>query len=313
MQSPGAERRWHRPRRYGFDLAVIGTDPSALALVEAQLAATPRARVSVIEHPPRGGLGVVPAGVSALPAGVEVRPGWARLLDPWTLQISGPDGRSETLTTRRILLAVGTEAVQPELPGLDQVRCCAADDPAEMANQPAQPLVLGGGNTGVALALALAEGGSSVVLIERAPRLLVDADLAVAEGMRQRLTSAGVRVCTRAFALRVTAVGEGGSLCVQDADGRHVFPFDALFVASGRRPRLDGLGLEALGYDTSKPLAVDRRHRTRLPHILACGEVAEDVAEPGAARATRPVLGWARGWLSRYLPDPFLPGVRRNG
>jgi len=292
---------------------VIGTDPSGLALVEALLATTPRTRVIVIEHPERGGLGVVPAGVPALPAGVEVRPGWARLLDPWTLQIIGPDDRSETLTTRRILLATGMEPVQPDLPGLDQLRYFVAEDPAGMASRPAQALVLGGGNTGVALALALAQGGSSVVLIERAPRLLSDAELAAAEGMHQRLASAGVRVCTRAFAFRVEAVGEGGSLCVQDAVGRHVFPFDALFVAVGRRPRLGGLGLEALGYDTSKPLAVDRWHRTRLPHILACGEVAEDVAEPRAARATVAVFRWVRAWLSRYLPRPFVLGVRRDG
>jgi pyruvate/2-oxoglutarate dehydrogenase complex dihydrolipoamide dehydrogenase (E3) component len=287
-------RHWRRPRRFDLDLLVLG--PEATSLVRAFVAANPRARVLVVAEGDREGAGL---------AGVARRTGRVRLLDPWTVDLSAADagGSPAILRAKYLVIATGTEPVLPGLPGLELVPWYTADALPTPAEWPARAVVLGGGATGSRVARELAERGAAVVLLERAARLLPRASEETARGMHTALAAVGVRVCTRAHALGLTATDAGGVIRVQDEHGRHLFPCDALVVALGRRPRLAGLGLEALGLDVRGPLAVDRHLRTRFPHILAVGAAARQA--PPLDDAT------ARG-LDAAAGAPALPGLGRG-
>jgi pyruvate/2-oxoglutarate dehydrogenase complex dihydrolipoamide dehydrogenase (E3) component/uncharacterized membrane protein YdjX (TVP38/TMEM64 family) len=201
--------------------------------------------------------------------GVDVRKGHARIVDPWTVEIDG----GERLTSRAIVIAAGGEPAIPDLPGLAESGYLTSDTMWERLRgrdaAPGRIVILGGGPIGTELAQAFARLGSRVTQIERGPRLLPKEDPDVSALIEGRLCAEGVDLRTRTRALRV----EGGTLIVDGVDGPEAHPFDELIVATGRRARLDGYGLDTLGIDTAAGPLANEWLETRFPNIYAVGDV----------------------------------------
>jgi len=188
--------------------------------------------------------------------GAEVIKGHARLVDPWTVEISRDDGRQDRLTTRAIILATGAAPFVPGLPGLETVGYLTSDtlweEMARRERAPRRLVVLGGGPIGCELAQSFARLGSEVTQVEMLPRLLMREDEDVAETVRAALAFDGVAILTshRALACGVT----GGEKWIEvEANGEHRrIGFDDLIIAVGRAARLTGYGLEELGIPAGK-------------------------------------------------------------
>lgn len=233
--------------------------------------------------------------------GVDVRGGTAKLIDPWTVEIDGRD----RLTARTIVIATGAEPVVPPIPGLAESGFVTSESLwsrlLEM-EAPARLVVIGGGPIGCELGQALARLGSDVTIVSDAPRLLVREDKEVSTCVEQALTKDGVDI--RAGAT-VTRVGKGAV----ELDDGSALPFDLLLVAAGRRPRLDGLGLEEIGIDLDTPIA--RQAREPWPHIRFVGDAAGDVqfthfaGHSGAIAA----INAAAGPFGRLKTDDLVPRV----
>jgi pyruvate/2-oxoglutarate dehydrogenase complex dihydrolipoamide dehydrogenase (E3) component len=318
-------RGWTRPRRFDRNLVVIGA--GAGGLVSAYIAATVRAKVTLVEARKMGGdclnTGCVPSkalirsarvaqelrtageyGIGAVdprvdfpavmrrirdviatiePAdsverytelGVDVRLGHARIVDPWTVEISDKIGGSSRLTTRSIVIAAGGEPIMPDVPGLREAGALTSDTlwDALSAREtlPERLVIVGGGPIGTELAQAFARLGSHVTQVEGGPRILPREDEEVAQFVAETLRTEGVTILTRHKALRC----EGKALVVGSDSGETVLPFDEIIVAVGRHARLTGYGLDALGIETDGTLVVNAALQTRFPNILACGDVA---------------------------------------
>lgn len=316
---------FRRPRKFDRNLVVIGA--GSAGLVSALIAATVKAKVTLVEAHEMGGdclnTGCVPSkaliksakvaaqmrhadryGLAAAEPqvpfreviarvqaavkriepndsverytglGVDVVKGYARIVDPWTVEIALDEGGTRRLTTRSIVIATGAEPVVPPIPGLEASGYLTSetmwDAFAEMDAAPQRVAVLGGGPIGCELAQALARLGSQVTLVEMADTLLGREDADVAALARAVLEEDGVRVLTGHEAVRV----EDGVL-VAAADGQETrVPFDALIVAVGRRARLTGFGLEDIGVETERTVVTDEFLATRFPNIYAAGDVA---------------------------------------
>jgi pyruvate/2-oxoglutarate dehydrogenase complex dihydrolipoamide dehydrogenase (E3) component/uncharacterized membrane protein YdjX (TVP38/TMEM64 family) len=206
--------------------------------------------------------------------GVEVLQGHARIVDPWTVEIDLGDGRRETRTTRHIVVATGSAPFVPPLPGLDEVGHLTSDTLWDLRELPARLLVLGGGPIGCELAQAFARLGAQVTQVEQAPRLLTQEDEDVSAYARRVLERDGVAVLTGHRALRCERDGSRKLIVVQDGGGERRIEFDQLLCAVGRRSRLSGFGLEALGIPAGETIETDAYLRTVVPNILACGDVA---------------------------------------
>lgn len=205
--------------------------------------------------------------------GVDVIKGHARIIDPWTVEIAAHDGSTQRLTTRAIILAAGAAPVVPDLPGLAAHGLTSEtlwEHFAQLDELPRRIVVLGGGPIGCELAQALARLGAEVRQVERGARVLPREDEDVAALAAQALAASGVTLLTGHEALRVDP---GKNLVVKADAGEVTIAFDALIVAVGRKPRLQGYGLEAIGIDPGAPLAVDAHLATQYPHILAAGDV----------------------------------------
>jgi pyruvate/2-oxoglutarate dehydrogenase complex dihydrolipoamide dehydrogenase (E3) component len=210
--------------------------------------------------------------------GVEVLQGHARLLDPWTVEVSFPDGRRQRLTTRAIVLATGAAPVVPPIPGLGDVAPLTSDTLWDRLGDreapPGRLVVLGGGPIGSELAQAFARLGSSVTQIEQADRLLVREDDEVSAHARAALEADGVTVLTghKAVACGVEA-GEKW-VEVEGPAGRRRIAFDEILVAVGRAARLTGYGLEDLGIPADRVILTNDHLETIYPNILVAGDAA---------------------------------------
>ncbi|MCL7464221.1 bifunctional TVP38/TMEM64 family protein/FAD-dependent oxidoreductase [Phaeovulum sp. NW3] len=205
--------------------------------------------------------------------GVEVLQGHARLIDPWTVEVTGEAG-AQRLTARAIVLATGAAPVIPDLPGLADVGPLTSDTLwdrlADRDTPPAQLLLLGGGPIGCELAQAFQRLGSQVTLVEQGPRLLPRDDAEAAELVRASLVADGVQVLTGHRALAFGAqVGKW-----VDLDGGQRVEFDEVIVAVGRAARLQGYGLEDLGIPTTRVIETNDYLETVFPNIYAAGDAA---------------------------------------
>ncbi|WP_298220401.1 FAD-dependent oxidoreductase [Halothiobacillus sp.] len=210
--------------------------------------------------------------------GVEVLQGYARITNPWTVEISFDDGTTQKLTTRSIVIATGARPFVPPLPGLEEVGYVTSDTLwstfAELDAAPRRLVVLGGGPIGCELAQSFARLGSGVTLIEMAPRVMIREDVEVSEMARASLVADGVEVLTDHKAVRCEKEGEHKFIVVEhDGQSRRV-EFDALICAVGRSARLKGFGLEELGIPVQRTVTTNDYLETLYPNIYAAGDVA---------------------------------------
>ena len=210
--------------------------------------------------------------------GVDVLQGYAKIVNPWTVEIALNDGGKRTLTTRNIVIAAGAQPFVPPLSGLDAVGYVTSDtlweEFAKLDEVPKRLVVLGGGPIGCELAQAFARLGSEVTQVEMAPRIMLREDEEVSELARAALQADGVKVLTTHKALRCEKTGDVKTIVVEHQGKEQRIEFDALLCAVGRVARLSGYGLEKLGITTHKTIDTNEYLQTVYPNIYAAGDVA---------------------------------------
>lgn len=210
--------------------------------------------------------------------GVEVLQGYAKIVNPWTVEIAMNDGSKRSLTTRSIVIAAGASPVVPPLPGIEQSGYVTSDTLwdafAKLDAVPQRLVVLGGGPIGCELAQSFARLGSQVSQVEMAPRILIREDEDVSAHAVQALTQDGVNVLTAHKALRFESSNGVKTLVVEHAGIEKRIEFDQIICAVGRVARLKGYGLEALGIPTQRTVETNEYLETMYPNILAAGDVA---------------------------------------
>ena len=264
--------------RTGGDCLWTGCVPSKSLIAAADLAQRIRdgGRLGIRPAEPKVDFGAVMAHVRRAQAAIEPRDSPERLrragveLIEAEGRFAGP-GRIEAggseLRYRRALVATGSRPVLPPVPGLAEAEPLTSDTIWTLERLPARLAVLGGGPLGCELAQAFARLGSAVTLVEAADRLLGREEPQAGELVAARLRAEGVHV-----RLGTQAEGvEPGRLLVPGAG----VEFDALLVATGRRPNTEGIGLEAVGARTTPDgaVAVDDRMRTTARGVFAAGDV----------------------------------------
>ena len=314
--------RWKKPKRFDRNLIVIGA--GSAGLVSAYIAATVKAKVTLIEAHEMGGdclnTGCVPskaliksakvahqiadaarfgiqgsAPVVDFPAvmrrvrdvikaiephdsverftglGVDCVKGYARFVDPWTVEIDG----DRRLTAKSFIIATGAAPLIPPLPGVQDSGYLTSetlwDAMAARATAPERLVILGGGPIGCELAQAFQRLGSKVTIVEMADRLLLKEDADAATLLTARLAGEGVSVRTGHRALRFET---DKVLVVAGPDGEEAINYDDVIIAVGRKPRVAGSGLGELGLIVDGRLENDEFLRTNMPHILCAGDVA---------------------------------------
>ena len=209
--------------------------------------------------------------------GVEVIKGYAKLIDPWTVEINLNDDGTQTLTARTIVIATGARPFVPPLPGIEETGYVTSDTLwskfAELDDAPKKLVVLGGGPIGSELAQSFARLGSNVTQVEMAERVMIKEDVEVSAFAHQSLTDSGVNILTSHQALRCEAREGKKYLVVKHNDTEIDIEYDELLCAVGRSARLEGYGLEELGIETSRTVVTNEYLETLYPNIFAAGDI----------------------------------------
>jgi dihydrolipoamide dehydrogenase len=198
---------------------------------------------------------------------IELIRGDARLEGEQRVRVGG-----DVLVAREaVVIAVGTGALIPPIPGLAEVGAWSNRELATSHDVPARLVVLGGGVVGVEMAQAWASLGSRVTVIEALERLVAREEPFVSEQLREALEEAGVRVHSGVRANAVSRDGE--QVRVRLESGEEVLG-DRLLVAIGRKPLTEGLGLEAVGLPAGGYVEVDDHLRViGARDLYAIGDV----------------------------------------
>ena len=160
---------------------------------------------------------------------------------------------------RAVIVAVGSGAAMPPIPGLAQAAPWTNREITTTSEVPGRLVVLGGGVVGVEMAQAWRSLGSEVVVVEALDSLLSREEPFAGEQVGDALRAAGVDVRTGVRAERVTR-RDDGTVGVELGDGGSVHG-DELLVAVGRRPLTDDLGLETVGLEAGGWIEVDDAQR----------------------------------------------------
>lgn len=192
--------------------------------------------------------------------------GAGRLAGPGAVEVDGVRH-----TADHVVLATGSDPIVPPVPGLRELTGVWTNrEVTGMKEVPRRLIILGGGPVGTEMAQAVRRLGGEVVLVGSGPRLLGRSPAALGEALGEVLRRDGVELI-----LGVRAVGagrDGDDYVLTLDDGREVRG-DRLLVATGRRPRVDGIGLETVGVEPG-PHGVPVDARLRLGEGLwAIGDV----------------------------------------
>jgi pyruvate/2-oxoglutarate dehydrogenase complex dihydrolipoamide dehydrogenase (E3) component len=187
--------------------------------------------------------------------GIDVVRGPARLAGPGRVDVGG-----EILTADHVVIATGSDPVFPPVPGLRELDGLWTNREATALTEvPRRLLVLGGGPVGVEMAQAIRRLGASVALVEGMDHVLPREPQPLGDGLGAALAADGIELC---FGEHATGVRRENGEYVLEFAGRDELRGDRLLVATGRRPRVDELGLETVGVEpTRQGIPVDGRMR----------------------------------------------------
>jgi pyruvate/2-oxoglutarate dehydrogenase complex dihydrolipoamide dehydrogenase (E3) component len=192
--------------------------------------------------------------------GIELVRGTGRLAGERVVVVTAGDVRR--LGARRaVVLATGTTPLVPPIPGLGEARPWDNRDATAAKQIPRRLLVLGGGSVGVELAQAFRRlGAEEVTVVEGADRLLAREEPFAGEEVEAAFQAEGMTVITGARMVAARRDGRDGPVVATLEGGRELVG-DEILVAVGRRPATADLGLDGVGLEPGRPVAVDDRLR----------------------------------------------------
>lgn len=198
-------------------------------------------------------------------AGVRLINGRAQIIDAHSVEVAG-----EQISAEKILIAVGGWPWRPEFPGSEHT--LNSNQIFDLDSFPKRFLVLGGGYIAVEFASIFNGLGAETHLVYRGELFLRSFDQEIREFVRGEMDKKGVNLHFGANIASIDKLDDGLKVNLTNGDVHEV---DVVLAATGRKPHLEGLGLEALGIELTDQgsIKVNDRFETSVPSVLALGDV----------------------------------------
>jgi dihydrolipoamide dehydrogenase len=205
---------------------------------------------------------------------IDYLPGLGRIISPTSVEIKGQNGTT-TVSTKRILIATGSEPVAlPSLP-FDGKKIISSTEALSLPKVPKRMVVIGAGAIGLEMGSVWNRLGSEVIVLEFMDRILPGMDKEMTTAFQRILEKQGLKFHLSTQAESAKIVGDKVQVVRKQGDTRETEEADVVLVAVGRRPFTDGLGLEAVGIEKDKRnfVQVDpHTYQTKVPGIYAIGD-----------------------------------------
>jgi len=202
--------------------------------------------------------------------------GHGRIVAPGKIEVKGADGKTETVETRNIVIATGSDVTRLKGIEIDEKRVVSSTGALTLAAVPKKLLVVGAGVIGLELGSVWRRLGAEVIVVEFLDRILPGMDLEVAKQFQRILGKQGM---TFKLSSKVTAIDTSGKTLkasVEPAAGgpAETIEADVALIAVGRVPYTEGLGLAEAGVAMERGrVTVDAHFASNIPGIYAIGDV----------------------------------------
>lgn len=175
----------------------------------------------------------------------------------------------------RIFINTGARPFVPPIPGIDSPLVFVSETLLDLRDLPERFAIIGGGYIGLEFASLYANFGSQVTVVQDTEEFIPREDAAIAASVLASLENRGIRVVRSARVVRIGREAAQDAVVVEVAGTEERIPADAVLVATGRRPNVEGLVLDAAGVELTERGAVraDKHLRTTAPNIHAMGDV----------------------------------------
>jgi pyruvate/2-oxoglutarate dehydrogenase complex dihydrolipoamide dehydrogenase (E3) component len=246
--------------------------------------------------------------------GVEIVFGTARITGPNTVRVLEED---RELETRFILLCTGSRPLAPPIEGLKEAGYLTSENVFEVERAPRSMVMIGGGPIAIEMAQGFNRLGIRTTVLQKGPGILPRDEPDLVAVLTRKLRDEGVDLRLNVETERVSVAD--GRKVVYGAEAGEPSRWEAeeLLVAVGRRPNVEGLGLEEVGVKVGRRgVEVDERMRTAVPSIYAAGDVAgrflfTHSAAYETVRAIRDAFYPGKGKVTDFVPwctftDPEL-------
>ena len=211
-------------------------------------------------------------------AGVQVINGTASFLDGKTIGVKGAHGTMQTLSASKLIINTGGRPMIPAVPGVENNRLVfTSETMMENETLPRRLTIIGGGYIGLEFASMYAGFGSKVTILEGGNKFMPREDRDIANSVKEVMEKKGIEIHLNARAQSIHDTNDGVTLTYSDiSDGTPYYvDGDAILIATGRKPMIEGLNLQAagIGVDAHGAIIVNDQLRTTVPHIWAMGDV----------------------------------------
>eukprot|EP00301_Raphidiophrys_heterophryoidea_P005323 c12249_g2_i1.p1 GENE.c12249_g2_i1~~c12249_g2_i1.p1 ORF type:complete len:404 (+),score=129.10 c12249_g2_i1:323-1534(+) len=211
--------------------------------------------------------------------GVDIFIGAGRFLDPYHIEVVGDDGSKRVLGFKKAVVSTGASPSLPPIPGLAHVPYTTNHSLYNLEVLPRRMAVIGAGAVGLEMAQAFQRFGSHVTVLARGHAILPKEDQDAAAIVLKQMKEDGVEF---KFGLKFLEVSHKAgtpfpeiTVKVQDESGVvSDVVCEVLLVATGRRPNVEGIGLEAAGvkFNLANGVEINDKMQTSQSHIYAVGD-----------------------------------------
>ena len=183
---------------------------------------------------------------------------------------------AELSEAAQAFINTGARPFEPPIPGVDGPRVHVSETLLDVRTLPERLVIIGGGYIGMEFASMYANFGSQVTVVQNEDAFLPREDAEIAAAVLDSVEGRGIRVIRGAGVRRIDDEAAQAVVTVATSGAEERLPADAVLVATGRRPNVDGLNLEAAGVELTERGAVrtNEHLRTTAPNIWALGDVA---------------------------------------
>lgn len=193
------------------------------------------------------------------------------------IKVALPEGDIE-LQGKEIFINTGSTPIIPAIDGIkESQKVYTSTTLLDLNVLPQRLIIVGGGYIGLEFASMHAEFGSKVTLLEGGNRFMPRNDQDIANSVKEVLEKKGIEIHLNARAQSIHDTNDGVTLTYSDvSDGTPYFvDGDAILIATGRKPMIEGLNLQAagIGVDAHGAIVVNDQLRTTVPHVWAMGDV----------------------------------------
>lgn len=204
--------------------------------------------------------------------GVKVVSGFGKFKKLGVIEVSGKE--KGEIEAEKVIIASGSLPVKPSIPGVENKKVLTSDEALRLDEAPESLIVIGGGAVGVEFATIFNGLGVETWLIEMMPNILPGEDEEITDYLNQLLQENGVKTQTNAKALKIEEDSNNKIVHVLTPKGVEKVKGNVVLLASGRKPLINGLGLENINVKIEDgKILVNERMETNIPGVYAVGDV----------------------------------------